>query len=98
MNGEKSLFSLADPTKYTVVRSDKKLSGAFDDYRSTRGAHAWVNNCQMNSSGGKVFIDREQIERGSPNVLCRNFVGDINEARAGVDREYRALHRAHEVI
>src|SRR6267154_1047912 len=98
MEGEKTLFSFTDPTKHTVVRPNKKLSRAFNDCPSALGSHARVNNCNMNSSGGKVFIDCEQIERGGPNVLRRNFVADIDYRCVRADREYGALHRANEII
>jgi hypothetical protein len=52
----------------------------------------------MNGTGGKVFVSGQQIEGAGPNVLRGNFVGDINDVRGGVDREYRSLHRAGEII
>src|SRR5258708_34821381 len=91
-------FSFADPTKQSVVRSDKELAGAFDDDSSARGSYAWIDNADMDSAGRKVLICGQQIEGGALDILRRNFVSDINDAGVGIDGEYRALHRAHEII
>src|SRR5258708_6981679 len=98
MERTKDLFSFADPTKQSVVRSDKELAGAFDDDSSARGSYAWIDNADMNSAGRKVLICGQQIEGGGADILRRNFVGDINDAGVGIDGEYRALHRGHEII
>src|SRR6266852_3801472 len=98
MDRAKGPFSFADPTKQSVVRSDKELAGTFDDDSSARGSHARIDNPDMNSAGGKVLICNQQIEGGRPDILRRNFVGDVNYADVGIDGEYRALHRAHEII
>src|SRR6266850_4748467 len=98
MNRARDPFSFADPTKQSVVGSDKELAGAFDDDSSARGSHAGIDNADMNSTGRKVLICGQQIEGGRPDILRRNFVGDINDAGVGIDGEYRPLHRAHEII
>src|SRR6266849_6949406 len=98
MDGAKGPFSFADPTKQSVVRSDKELAGAFDDDSSARGSHAWIDNADMDSAGRKVLICGQQIEGGGADILGRNFVGDINDAGVGIDGEDHALHRAHEII
>src|SRR5713101_392301 len=98
MDRAKDPFSFADPTKQSVVRSDKELAGAFDDDSSAPGSYAWIDNANMNSAGRKVLICGQQIEGGGADILRRNFVGDINDASVGIDGEYRALHRAQEII
>src|SRR6266446_4049065 len=98
MDSDKALFTLADPTEHAIVGSDKKLPGAFNYDPSARGSNAWVDDCHMNSTGGKFPVYGEKIKRGSSNILGRNFVGYVYDASIGVDREYGALHRADEII
>lgn len=98
MDCQRVLFPLTDPAKDSVVGSDEKLPGAFQDDAPARGAHSRVDNHYMNRAGGKLFVDGEQIESGGPDILWRNFVCDINDAGTGIDGEDCALHRANEII
>lgn len=98
MDGDKALFSFADPTKHSIVGPDKKLPGAFNYDPSARGSNAWVDDCDMDSAGGKFLVRGEQIECGSSNIMGRNFVSYVNDMRVRVAGEYGALHRANEII
>ncbi len=98
MDCPKVPFSFPNPTKHSVVRSDKKLPGAFQYDASAQRPHSRIDNHDMNSARGKFLINGKQIESGGLDILWRNFVGDINDDGGGIDGEYRALHRANEII
>src|SRR6266550_1197944 len=98
MDGERVLFTFTDPTKHSVIGSDKKLPGRLHNDGSAPGSHAWIHNRDMNRAARKVFVYGEQIECGSSNIQRWNFVCDINDACVGVEREYYPLHRTNEVI
>src|SRR5258706_14741758 len=98
MDGDKALFSFADPTEHSIVGPDKKLPGAFNYDPSARGSNAWVDDCDMDSAGGKFPVRGEQIESGCSNILGRDFVSYGNDMRVRVAGEYGALHPAHQVI
>src|ERR1700686_2603679 len=98
MDCHKVLFSFTDPAKDSIVGSDERLPRAFQDDASARGAHSGIDNHDMNSAREKLLINGKQIESGSPDILWRNFVCDINDAGGGINGEDRALQSANEII
>src|SRR5258707_2561822 len=98
MDGDKALFSFADPTKHSIVGPDKKLPGAFNYGPSARGSNAWIDDCDMDSAGGKFLVRGEKVECGSSNILGRDFVRYVNDMRGRRTGEYGGRHRANDII
>ena len=98
MDRAKVIFSLADPTKQSVVGPDKKLPRAIDYDSSACGSYAGVDNRYVDSARGEIVVYSQQIESGRPDILGWNLVGDIHDARVGVSRKDRAFHRADKII
>jgi hypothetical protein len=92
------VLSLTDPTKNPVIRTNEKLAGAFDDDAAARGSDAGIDHRDMNGTGRKAFVDGEEIEGRSLNVVRWSFVCNINDDDARTQGEDRSLHRANEIV
>jgi len=91
-------FPPANPTEDSVVRPDKKLSGNFNQKRPPLRTDSGIDHRNMNRAGRKISVTGEQIEGRGVDILWWNFVGEVDDARVGIEGENHALHRAGKII
>src|SRR6266545_7150643 len=92
------LLTRIDITEETIVRSDEIVLPSRHHYRATRGADSWIHHRQMNRARRKMMRASAERESRGCDVLCRNFVREINHPGGGIDREDDAFDRWNEVV
>src|SRR5437016_12681692 len=97
MNRPPIPFPLADPGEYSVVWSDEKLFATFNQKRPALRTYAGIDNRDMNCSVREISVTSEQVESRGRDILRRNFVGNVDNSRAGIkgDRKSTRLNSSH---
>ena len=68
-----------DGRQHAVVRRDEPPITGLGDNPTALGPDARIDDDQENRAGRKVLIGRRQLQRRGPNVVRRQFVGDVDQ-------------------
>src|ERR1043166_6826616 len=91
-------FTFANPAEQPVVRADKHLFGALNQYRPAIGTYARIHDDNMNRSRRKISVGCKQIERRGLNVLRRDIVREVNDGGTGIGGKDYSFHRAYKIV
>jgi hypothetical protein len=94
----KGIRLVVDGGEHAVIGSHEVVLIARDQYGPPLGAHARIDNDDVDGFRREILIYLADCQRAIQNVMCEDAVADVHDVDVGIDAEDDALHNRDKVV